>query len=268
MKRLVSICTLAVLLLAGCASKPSEPKADTTIKVGASPTPHAIILEALRPEIESKGYKLEIVEFNDYVLPNTALEANELDANYFAHLPYQEDFNVKNGTHIKSVLAVHFEPFGIYPGKSASLDDLNGKTFAIPNDTTNEARALQLLAKNGYITLDPSKGLEATPKDITENPHNLQFVELEAATIPRTLADVDFGIINGNYALSANLGDSVLLTETSDSEGAAKYANILCVKEGNETSEKTKVLLEAFKSAAVKQVVAEKFGKLVVLVIE
>ena len=268
MKKLFAIClavVLVLLALTGCATTNAD---DKVIRVGASPTPHALILKAIKPYVEAKGYTLEIIEFDDYVLPNTSLEQGELDANYFAHLPYIENFNKNNGTHIKSVLAVHFEPLGIYPGKSASLDDLEGKTFAIPNDTTNEARALQLLAATGIIELDASKGLEATPRDITSNPHNIKFTELEASFIPRVLPDVDFGIINGNYALSAGIGGTVLLTELVESEAADIYANVLAVREGSENNEKIKVLIEALKSISVREYVLEQFGKLVVLVSE
>lgn len=263
MKKIIVALLIAAAVLVGCTSKPKVE--DKTITVGASPTPHAILLQTAAVELEKEGWTLKVVEYSDYILPNTALQAGDLDANYFQHLPYLEDFNVKNNTTLTSVLEVHSEPLGIYPGKSASLDALDGKTFAIPNDTTNEARALQLLASLGYITLDASKGLEATPRDITSNPYNLLFVELEAATIPRTLVDVDFGIINGNYALSANIGNTVIATEDISSEGASKYENILAVKVGQETSDKTLALIKALSSDAVKQAAKEKFGDLVVV---
>lgn len=267
MKKIIAGLAVLALVLTGCTAAPKKEET-VFIKVGASPAPHAQILNELKPVLEAKGYTLEVIEFTDYVLPNTALDAGELDANYFQHVPYLTDFNSKNGTKLSSVLAVHFEPLGIYPGKSSDLNDITGKTFAIPNDTTNEARALQLLAAQGYLTLNPSAGLEATPIDIIDNPHQLKFIEMEAATLPRALQDVDYAIINGNYALSANIGDTVLLTEDRDSEGATLYANVLVVRTGQETSEKTKALIEAFQSEEIKTYIKETFGDLVVLMFE
>jgi D-methionine transport system substrate-binding protein len=250
------------LSLIGC----SSPKESTkNIVVGASPAPHAEILEFAKPLLAEKGYTLEIKEFTDYVLPNTALDAGDLDANYFQHVPYLENFNENNGTKIVSAASIHFEPLGLYAGKTASLDDLKeGAQIAIPSDTTNEARALNLLASLGYITLEEGVGLEATPRNIVENPYNLTFLEVEAALVPRTLPDVDFGISNGNYALDAGITDLLLTSEPKESEGAQTFANILAVKEGRENDESTKALIEVLTSDAVRDFILEKYNGIVV----
>ena len=232
---------------------------DNVIKVGASPTPHAEILNnAVAPLVEKAGYKLEVVEFTDYVLPNTATEDGEIDANYFQHLPYLEDFNAEQNTHLVSVLGVHIEPMSIYAGKTASLDALaDGATVAVPNDTTNEARSLLLLQSAGLIELNDPTDLAATPKDIKSNPKNLQFKEVEAATVPTILPDVDIAVINTNYAIGADLSsDLVLQTEAGDSP----YVNVLVVKEGNENSEKTKVLIDALSSQDVKDFITKTYN--------
>ncbi len=244
-------------------------KKDTVIKVGASITPHSDILEVIRPLVEAKGFTLEIVQFTDYVLPNTSLNEGELDANYFQHVPYLTDFNAENNTKIVSVLAVHFEPLGLYPGKTASVETLaDGATIAVPNDATNEARALQLLQDLGLITIDPSKAESATILDITSNPKNLKILELEAAQLARSLPDVDLAVINGNYALEAGITKTVITTEDKTSDAALKYANILAVKEGNETSEKTLILIEALKSKEVKQFIKDTYYPVVISVTE
>ena len=207
-----------------------------------------------------------VKEFDDYVIPNTALEAGELDANYFQHVPYLNDFNEKNGTHIVVGTKVHFETMAIYPGKTATLEGLaDGATFAIPNDTTNEARALQLLAAQGLITLKDGVGLEATPNDIVENPKNLQFEEIEAAQVPNVLADVDFGIANGNYALSAGIADTALVKESAESEAATTYANVLAIREGDDRPE-LKALEEALNSQEVKDYINETYHGTVIAV--
>ena len=235
---------------------------DKVIKVGASPTPHAVILnEAVKPLVEKAGYTLEVVEFTDYVLPNTATEDGEIDANYFQHVPYLDDFNAQQGTHLVSVAGVHIEPMSVYAGKTASLDALaDGATVAVPNDTTNEARALLLLQTAGLIELTDPTDLAATPKDIKTNAKNLQFKEVEAATVPTILPDVDIAVINTNYAIGANLSkDLVLLTEAADSP----YVNVLVVKEGNESTDKTKVLVDAITSQDVKDYIAANFQDIV-----
>ena len=238
---------------------------DKVIKVGASPTPHAEILSnVVAPLVAEAGYTLEVVEFTDYVLPNTATEDGEIDANYFQHIPYLNDFNAEQGTHLVNVAGVHIEPMSIYAGKTASLDALaDGATVAVPNDTTNEARALLLLQSAGLIELNDPTDLAATPKDIKTNAKNLQFKEVEAATVPTILPDVDIAVINTNYAIGANLAkDLVLKTEAGDSP----YVNVLVVKEGNENSDKTKVLVEAITSQAVKDYIADKYNGEVVAV--
>lgn len=236
------------------------------IKVGASITPHAEILRSVSDDLEKQGYKLEVVEYNDYIIPNTALESGELDANYIQHLPYLEDFNKENGTHIVSVADIHYEPFGIYAGKSDSLKDLkDGAVIAIPNDTTNEARALLLLQDQGLIKLKENAGLTATVKDIEENPKNLDIKELEAAQVPKALPDVDVAAINTNYALEAGLKLSdALAAEKADSLAAKTYANIIAVKEGNEQEAKIKALIDAVKSEKVKKFINDEYEGAVV----
>jgi len=227
----------------------------TTVKVGASPAPHAEILETVKSILQEQGYNLEIVEYNDYILPNTAVQDGDLDANFFQHKPYLDNFNTENGTTLVDVATVHFEPFGLYAGKTASLDALKeGAKVAVPNDTTNEARALLLLEAQGLIKLKEGAGITATKIDIVENPLNLEIVELEAAQIARTLPDVDIAAINGNYAVGAGLKLSdALAVEAADSLAAQTYGNVLVVKEGNEETEVTKALVEALLSAEVKE---------------
>lgn len=261
-------------LLAGCGNNDAAgKKADTdsaqeleVIKVGASITPHAEILRSVSDELEKQGYKLEVVEYNDYIIPNTALESGELDANYIQHLPYLEDFNKENGTDIVSVADIHYEPFGIYAGKSDSLENLKeGAVIAVPNDTTNEARALLLLQDQGLIKLKENAGLTATVKDIADNPKNFEIKELEAAQVPKALQDVDVAAINTNYALEANLKLSdALASEGTDSLAAKTYANIIAVKEGNENAEKIKALIDAVKSDQVKKFIEDKYEGAVV----
>ncbi len=239
---------------------------DKVIKVGASVTPHAEILEQVKDTLAEQGYTLEIVEYNDYVLPNTALEAGDLDANFFQHQPYLDDFNAENGTHLVSVAKVHFEPFGIYAGKTDSLDALqDGAKVAVPNDTTNEARALLLLEAQGLIKLKEDAGLTATVLDIEENPKNLEIQEIEAAQLVRSLPDVDIACINGNYAAEGGLDVAdAIAVEASDSLAAETYGNVIAVKEGNEDSAKTKALVDAVLSDKVKQYIQETYGNAVV----
>lgn len=268
MKKTVIFALLTLLALSGCTI--SQEKEDKVIRVGASPTPHALILEAAKEEVAKLGYTLEIVEFTDYILPNTALDAGDLDANYFQHVPYLTKFNNEKGTKLSSVLAVHFEPLGLYPGKSADLNGLKtgGVTIAIPNDPTNEARALRLLADNGYITLKGAADANVTPLDIDQNPYNIEFVEIEAALLAQTLIDVDYAVINGNYALGANIADKVLLTEDADSIAAQTFANIIVVQIGKENDKKTQILIQALTSAAVKKFIEETFYPTVISVLE
>lgn len=261
-------CSIALSLavgLSGCGAQKQGPVKEGSIVVGASPSPHAQILEAVSEQLAQKGYQLEIKEFTDYIMPNTALEDGELDANFFQHQPYLTDFNEKNGTKLVSAAAIHFEPLGIYGGKTADLADLpEGAQIAVPNDTTNEARALWLLQAQGIIEVDEQAGLEATKQDITSNPKNVEIVEMEAAQLPRALADVDFAVINGNYAVAAEIADQVLVTEDKDSEAAKQYANIVAVREGDEKREDIKALVEALQSDEVKVYIEETFGSTVI----
>lgn len=274
MKKLLSVFCLS-LLLAGCGANGNDNANDKVITVGASSTPHAEILNAVKDQVEAAGYTLEVKEFDDYVIPNTALEDGSLDANYFQHNPYLENFNKEHGTHLTAALYVHFEPLGIYAGGSNtasadfSLDQLNeNDKIGVPNDGTNEARALQLLEAHGIIKLKEGVGLEATKLDIVENPKNIEIVELEAKMIPATLPDLAYGVINGNYALNANITDKVCVAEEKDSEGAQTFANVLAVRVGDEESEKTKVLTEALSSQAAKDFIEETYHGIVVSVID
>lgn len=248
---LLSVAVLAAALLTGCGGGSD----DKTITVAASATPHAEILEQAKPLLEAKGYTLEIKVFSDYVQPNNIVESGEFDANYFQHEPYMEQFNKEQGTHLVNVGSIHYEPFGLYPGKSSDLADMEGASIAVPNDTTNEARALLLLQDNGYLTLKEGAGLTATKLDIVENPYNIEIVELEAAQIPRTLQDVTFGIMNGNYAMEAGytVAENALLYESEDSDATTTYVNVIAVKEGNENSAKIKALVEVLKSDEIRE---------------
>ena len=241
--------------------------AGTTLKVAASPTPHAEILNVAKEILAEQGIDLEVVEFSDYVQPNLVTESGEVDANYFQHTPYLDSFNEENGTHLVSVGAVHYEPFGIYPGKSDDLANIaDGATIAVPNDTTNEARALQLLAAQGLITVRDGAGLTATVNDITDNPHNLQIKEIEAAQLPRTVQDVDFAVINRNYAMEAgfSVGKDALATEDASSEAAQTYANVLVVKEGRENDPAIQALYAALTGDKVKDYINSTYGGAVV----
>lgn len=239
----------------------SSAASDNVITVGASPSPHAEILEAIKPELEAQGYELKVVEYSDYVQPNVALSEGDLDANYFQHLPYLENYNTENGTDLASAGAIHFEPMGLYAGKSSDITNVpDGAKIAVPSDATNEARALLLLQDQGVIKLTDGVGLEATANDIVENPHNVELVEVEAAAVPRSLQDVDFGVINGNYALSAGLDTSATIaSEGADSEAAQTYANIIAVRSGDENSEKTQALLKALTSDTARKFIEDTY---------
>ncbi len=243
------------------AAASSSAASDNVITVGASPSPHAEIIEAIKPELEAQGYELKVVEYSDYVQPNVALSEGDLDANYFQHLPYLENYNTENGTDLASAGAIHFEPMGLYAGKSSDITNVpDGAKIAVPSDATNEARALLLLQDQGVIKLTDGVGLEATANDIVENPHNVELVEVEAAAVPRSLQDVDFGVINGNYALSAGLDTSATLaSEGADSEAAQTYANIIAVRNGDENSEKTQALLKALTSDTARKFIEDTY---------
>ncbi len=244
---------------AGSAVEPLAEAVD--IKIGATPSPHAEILEQAKDELAAAGINLDIVVYNDYVQPNLATDQGEIQANYFQHQPYLDDFNAENGTHLTSVGAIHYEPFGIYAGKANDLSNIADKAqIAVPNDTTNEARALQLLQANGIITLKDGVGLTATKQDIVENPHNVEILEVEAAQIPRSVESVDFACMNGNYAIDAGFKPSdALAQEDPDSEAAQTYANVIAVAEADADSEWAKKLVEVLQSEKVKEYITSTY---------
>ncbi len=225
-----------------------------TITVAASATPHAEILEQAKPILAEQGWDLEVTVFNDYVQPNMVVESGDFDANYFQHIPYLDSFNEEQGTHLVNAGGIHYEPFGIYPGTKSDLTTLEkGDVIAVPNDTTNEARALLLLQDNGIITLKDGVGLEATVRDIIDNPNEIEIQELEAAQVPRVKDEVAFVVLNGNYAMEAGFSvskDSIAY-ESSDSEAAQTYVNVIAVKEGNESSDAIKALVDVLKSDTI-----------------
>ena len=295
MKKLLSIllCAALVLGLAACGTAAEEPSAAPAsdapasdasaseapaseapaelekLVVGASSTPHAEILEAVKGELEALGYELEVKIFDDYIMPNLALADSELDANYFQHEPYLLNFNAENGTELVSAAAIHYEPMSIYGGNKASLDELaEGDIIAVPNDGTNEARALLLLEAEGLITL--KEGIDASTEtatvlDIAENPQNLEIIEMEAKNIPHSLQDVAFGIINGNYALQAGLtGADALASEDAQSDAAQTYANIVACRSGDESSEKIQALITALTSETCREFIESTYDGAVV----
>ena len=266
-KTIAIILTIALVLSFAAFSKKTQ--ADTVIKVGASITPHAEILREAAKLLEAEGIKLDVVEYTDYVQPNLAVEDGSLDANYFQHTPYLNTFNAENGTHIVSVGAIHYEPFGIYAGKVKALADLpDGAKIGVPNDGSNETRALLLLQQEGIITL--KEGIDASSNatilDVAENPKKVEIIEMEAAQITRALQDLDFGVINGNYALQAglNAGTDALAVEDASGSGAQTYANVLCVKEGNENNEAILALFKALTSPEVKDFINKTYQGAVV----
>ena len=267
MKKFLAVLLTGVLIagtLTGCGGSSKD---DKVIKVAASATPHSEILEQVKPILEEQGYDLQVTVFDDYVQPNEVVESGEFDANYFQHIPYLNSFNEEKGTHLVNAGGIHYEPFGIYPGTKASLDEVaDGDSIAVPNDTTNEARALLLLQDNGLITLKDDAGLEATVNDIVDNPHNLEIVELEAAQVPRVVGEVAFVVLNGNYALEAgySVAKDSIAYESTDSEAAKTYVNVIAAKEGNEDSAKIKALVEALKSDAIKTYINDTYDGAVI----
>ena len=248
MKKLVAAVLTGVLVAGTLSTGVYAKDDDKTITVAASATPHAEILEEAKPILEKEGYDLEVTVFDDYVRPNEVVESGEFDANYFQHIPYLEQFNEEKGTHLVNAGGIHYEPFGIYPGTKDSLDDLeDGDSIAVPNDTTNEARALLV-------------------KDIAENPHNVEIVELEAAQVARVTGETAYVVLNGNYALEAgfSVGKDALAYEKSDSEAAKTYVNVIAVKEGNEDSEKIQALVDVLKSDEIKDFINEKYDGAVI----
>ena len=261
--------TLAAGLVTGCGNaKKDDNKADSkTITVAASQTPHSEILAEAAKTLKKQGYDLKVTVFDDYVQPNNVVESGEFDANYFQHIPYLESFNKEKGTHLVNAGGIHYEPFGIYPGTKKSLDELeDGDTIAVPNDTTNEARALLLLQDNGIIKLKDGAGLEATVNDIEENPYNVEIVELAAEQVARVAEETSYIVLNGNYALQAgySVSKDALAYETSDSEAAKTYVNVIAVKEGNENSDKIKALVDVLKSDEIKDFINEKYDGAVI----
>lgn len=266
MKKLVSF-GLSLALAVSALSVGAFAEEDKTITVAASATPHAEILEQAKPLLEEQGWDLEVTVFDDYVQPNLVVGSGDFDANYFQHIPYLENFNEEQGTHLVNAGGIHYEPFGIYPGTKSTLDELeDGDTIAVPNDTTNEARALLLLEANGVIKLKEDAGLTATVKDIEENPHNVEIQELEAAQVPRVKDEVAFVVLNGNYALQAgfSVAKDAIAYETSDSEAAKTYVNVIAVKEGNENSDKIKALVSVLKSDEIKNYITETYDGAVI----
>ena len=250
----------------GSDSQSASSQAETTVlKVAASPAPHAEILNSVKEVLAAQGIDLQVVEYTDYIMPNTAVDAGEMDANYFQHQPYLTNFNAENGTDLVSAASIHFEPLGIYPGKVSSLEELaDGATIVVPNDPTNEGRALNLLAANGIITLSEDAGLEATVNDIVENPKNVKITEVEAAQVPMALPDYDFGVINGNYAVAAGLSDTILTSEDPSSEAAQTYANIVAVKPDRVDDPAIQALVKALTREETRTFITETYGVAVV----
>lgn len=267
-KRILAAGAAAVIAVGLTACGGKENKADDkTITVAASPTPHAEILEAAKDLLKEKGYTLEIKEFDDYPQQNVVVDEGEFDANYFQHQPYLDNFNEEKGSDLVSAAKIHYEPLGIYPGASEDLENIkDGAKIAVPNDATNEARALLLLEENGIITLKEDAGLNATKKDVEENPHNIEIVELDAAQIARVVEELDFVILNGNYALDAgfNVQTDAIAKEEADSEAAQTYANIIAVKKENKDSEKIKALVEVLQSEEIGKFITDTYEGAVV----
>jgi len=266
----VLVGALSVSALTACGSSDDSKGTDSTssdaglktITVAASATPHAEILEYAKTALKEQGYDLQVTIFDDYVKPNEVVESGEFDANYFQHVPYLDSFNEEKGTHLVVAGKIHYEPFGIYPGTKKSLDDIaDGDSIAVPNDTTNEARALLLLQDNGIIKLKDGAGINATVNDIAENPHNIKIVELEAAQVARVVDETAFVVLNGNYALAAgfSVGKDALAYEQNDSEAAKTYVNVIAVKEGNENSDAIKALVDVLKSDDVKNYIKDTY---------
>ena len=266
MKKTISILLIVLVASSALFAAGVSEQESTTLKVGATPEPHAAFLELIKDDLLDQGIELEIVEFTDYVTPNKALEDGQIDANFFQHIPYLESFNEEQGYHLVNAGGIHIEPIALYSKEYSSVDDLpSNATIAIPNDPTNGGRALLLLQSYGLITLSEGAGITATPFDITSNPHDLKFTEIEAASLPRVLSDVDAAVINGNYAIPAGLKANVdgLLIEGSDSP----YVNVVAVKEGNENNENIKALVNALQSDTIKDYVEQHYpnGEVVVV---
>ena len=264
-KKIITLSLTAALVIGALTANGVIVSADAekgTIKVAASATPHAEILEEAKPLLEAEGWDLEVTVFDDYVQPNLVVESGDFDANYFQHIPYLDNFNEEQGTHLVNAGGIHYEPFGIYPGTKETLDDLeDGDTIAVPNDTTNEARALLLLQDKGILTLKEGAGLTATKEDIVENPGNYEIVEMEAAQLPLSLSDLGFAAINANYALQNKLTqDDALATEDAESVAAKTYGNVVVVKEGNENLPGIAELMEVLHGQTVVDFINNTYG--------
>ena len=271
MKKLTALLltgVLAVSVLSGCgASGKSASGKGGKITVAASATPHAEILEQAKPLLAEQGYELEVTIFDDYVQPNNVVESEEFDANYFQHIPYLNEFNEEQGTHLVNAGGIHYEPFGIYPGTKSDLSQLaDGDEIAVPNDTTNEARALLLLEANGVLKLKDGAGLTATVNDIESYNKQIKIVELQAESVKEAIPDAAFVVLNGNYALEAGLsvGKDSLAYEAQDSEAAATYVNVIAVKEGHENDDKIKALVDVLKSDAIVKYINDTYDGAVV----
>lgn len=270
-KKIIAFALTTVLsagVFAGCgnSSSSSDENDRVTIKVGANITPHSEILEQAKPILAKEGIDLEIIQIEDSVTPNTGLAEGSLDANFFQHQPYLDDFNAENGTDLVSVGAVHYEPFGVYAGKTKSLADLpDGATVAVPNNTTNEARALLLLQQEGLLTLKDGVDIKATINDIATNPKNLQFKEIAPEQLVKALPDVDIAVINGNYAIEGGLKVKDALAVESDQGVAAKtYENILVVQKKDENNEAIKKLIEVLQSDEIRTFIENTYDGAVV----
>ena len=258
---LKSLGLAAVLALAT-----AMPAVSQALKIGVVPGAYADAVGVAAEEAKAQGLEIEVIEFSDWNTPNLALDAKDIDANFFQHQPYLDDFNAEKGTDLVSLVAVHYEPLGVYAGKTASLADLkDGAKVAVPNDTTNEARALLLLEANGLIKLKADAGIKATVTDIVENPKNLDIIEVEAAQLPRSLQDVDLAVINGNYAIEAGLNVAdALAKEEKDSLAATTYANIIAIRRGDENREDLKALAAALQSDEIRKFLEESYQGAVV----
>lgn len=273
MKKLLTILFITLFTLSGC--NQADSNEDKVIKVAATSSPAAEILEAAREDVEKEGYTLEIIEFDDFITPNTSLSNDEVDANLFQHQPFLAQYNEDNDETLQAVGSVHFIPIGLYsndttqPNAKFSIDDINENAqIAVPDDPTNEARALQLLASIGIIELKADAGLNATIADIVENPKNVSIVEIKAENIPSVLEDVDYAVVNGNYALSSKISEKAIILESADSEAAKRNAVVLATKQDNVNSDKSKVLIKALQSDKVKNYINDTYNNLVIPVFD
>lgn len=260
---LTALAALATFALSGCGSTKGANGDDKTITIAATPTPHAEILNnVVKPVLKKEGYKLVVKEFTDYVQPNAATEEGEVDANYYQHLPYLDNYNKEKGSHLISIAGIHFEPFGLYPGKTKTIKDLaNGATIAVPNDPSNEARALLLLQDAGLLKLKNPKDVKSTVNDITSNPKNLKFKELDPSAVPTAIKDVDLAAMNGNYAIQAGFNPTKdpLTSEKVGGIAAKTYENIIVVKKGSQKLAKIKALIKALKTSAVRDYITKNY---------